>query len=192
MFKSLQSRARTVATTGLIAALVVAGVAFAQSGGGNGGKSQHKQQSGKRMMPPPPGGPLGKVGKDLTNGELNVRRDGETETIRLDAGKVVSVSDSSITVEENDGNEVTREIDGDTKLLAGPGSRGRSVGSLKQGQNVIVAGPKGEAAKTVAVPPRHGKMRGGPRGSQQGQGQAPPPPPGQFGGPQGGPPQMQG
>ncbi len=170
MFKSLQNRARTVATTGLIAALVVAGVAFAQNGGGNGGKSQNgKQQSGKRMLPPPPGGPLGKVGKDLTNGELNVQRDGESETIRLDAGKVVSAGDSSITIEENDGSEVTREIDGDTKLLAGPRSRGRAVSSLKQGQNVIVAGPKGEAAKTVAVPPKHGKM----------------PPPG-------GPPQMQG
>jgi len=173
MFKSLQSRARTVATTGLIAALVVAGVAFAQNGGGNGGKSQSKQQSGKRMMPPPPGGPLGKVGKNLTYGELHVQRNGESETIRLDAGKVVSTDDSSITIEENDGSEVTREIDGDTKLLAGPRSRGRAVSSLKQGQNVIVAGPKGEAAKTVAVPPKHGQM----------------PPPG---GPQGGPPQMQG
>ncbi len=36
MFKSLQGRARTVATTGLIAALVVAGVAVAQGGNGNG------------------------------------------------------------------------------------------------------------------------------------------------------------
>lgn len=172
MFKSLQSRARTVATTGLIAALVVAGVAFAQNGGGNGGKSQNKQQSGKRLMPPPPGGPLGKVGKGLTNGELNVQRDGESETIRLDAGKVVSAGDSSITIEENDGSEVTVSVDDETKVLAGPG-RDKAVTDLKQGQNVVVAGPKGEAAKTVAVPPKHGKM----------------PPPG---GPQGGPPQMQG
>jgi len=192
MFKSLQSRARTVATTGLIAALVVAGVAFAQNGGGNDGKSQHKQQSGKRMMPPPPGGPLGKVGKGLTNGELNVQRDGEAETLRLDAGKVASVSDSSITIEENDGNEVTIAVDDETKVLAGPGTD-KAVTDLKQGQHVLVCGPKGEAAKTIAVPPKGGKMPRGQKGSQQ-RGQLPPPPQGgQFGGPQGGPPpQMQG
>lgn len=188
MFNSLQHRARTVATTGLIAALVVAGVAFAQNGGGNGGKSQNKQQSGKRMMPPPPGGPLGKVGKDLTNGELNVQRNGEAETLRLDAGKVVSVSDSSITIEENDGNEVTIAVDDETRVLAGPGKT-KSVTDLKEGQQVLVCGPKGEAAETIAVPPRRGQIPQGRNGSQ---GQLPPPPPGQFGGPQGGPPQMQG
>jgi len=187
MFKSLQNRARTVATTGLIAALVVAGVAFAQNGGGNGGKSQNgKQHSGKRM-PPPPGGPLGKAGKDLTYGELHVQRNGKDETIRLDAGKVVSVSDSSITVEENDGNEVTVAVDEDTKVLAGPG-KAKSATDLKQGQQVIVSGPEGEAAKTIAVPPKRGQMPQGRHGSQQ----PPPPPGGQFGGPQGGPPQMQG
>jgi len=180
MFKSLQSRARTVATTGLIAALVVAGVAFAQSGDGNGGKSQDKQRSGKRMMPPPPGGPLGKVGKGLTNGELHVRRDGESETIRLDAGKVVSAGDSSITIEENDGNEVTVAVDDETKVLAGPG-RDRAVTDLKQGQRVLVSGPKGEAADVIAVPPKRGQA---PHGRH---GQMPPP-----GGSQGGPPQMQG
>jgi len=179
MFKSLQDRARTVATTGLIAALVVAGVAFAQGGDGNGGKSQGgKQHSGKRMLPPPPGGPLGKAGKDLTYGELHVQRNGEDETIRLDAGKLVSVSERSITVKENDGNEVTVTVDAETKVLAGPG-RNRSVTDLKQGQQVIVCGPEGEAAKTIAVPPKRGQMPPPPRG-------------GQFGGPQGGPPQMQG
>lgn len=192
MFNSLQNRARTVATTGLIAALVVAGVAFAQNGGGNGGKGQEgKQHSGKRMPPPPPGGPLGKAGKDLTYGELHVQRNGADETIRLDAGKVVSVSDSSITIEENDGNEVTIAVDDETRVLAGPG-KSRSVTDLKQGQRVLVCGPKGEAAKTIAVPPKRGQMPHGQKGSQQ-RGQLPPPPPGQFGGPQSGPPpQMQG
>jgi hypothetical protein len=197
MFNSVQSRARAVATTGLIAALVVAGLAVAQGGNGNGSTAGNGQaRSGKRMPPPPgPGGPLGKAGKDLTYGQLHVQRNGEAEVIRIDAGEVVSVSDSSITVKENDGNEVTIDVDDETKVLAGPGKQ-KSVTDLKQGQHVIVCGPEGEAAKTVALPPERGKMGRGQQGHGQ-QGQLPPPPPGgQFGGPQGGPqggpPQMQG
>jgi|GEM_PF-684253 len=199
MFKSIAGRARAVATTGLIAALVVAGLAVAQGGSGGGQPSHRKARSGKRM-PPPPGGPLGKVGKDLTYGQLHVQREGRAETIRIDAGEVVAASDSSITVKENDGNEVTIPVDGETKVLAGPGRKGASVADLKQGQHVIVCGPEGEAAKTVAVPPRRAGMRRGQKGSRQGgpqgsrqRGQMPPPPPaGQFGGPRGGPGQMQG
>lgn len=172
MFKSIAGRARGVATTGLIAALVVAGLAVAQ-GGGHSGKSNHrKAQSGKRM--PPPGGPLGMVGKDLTYGQLHVQREGKAETIRIDAGEVVSSSDSSITVKENDGSEVTISVDDETKVLAGPGKE-TGVADLKEGTHVVVCGPEGEAAKTIAVPPRRGQM---PHGSQ--------------GGPEGGPPQMQG
>ena len=169
MFKSMTSRARTVATTGLIAALVVAGVAVAQ-GSGHSGKSHHrKAQSGKRM-PPPPGGPLGKVGKDLTYGQLHVQREGKAETIRIDAGEVISASDSSLTVKENDGSEVTISVNGETKVLAGPGSE-TSVADLEAGQHVVVCGPEGEAAKTVMVPPKPGQQ----------------PPRGQLGGPQGAP-----
>jgi len=172
MFKSVHNRARTVATVGVIAALAVAGVAVAQGGNGGGNKNQTQGQPprGKRMPPPPggPGGPLGKVGKDLTYGQLHVQRNGEGEVIRLDAGKVVSVSDTSITLKENDGNEVTIAVDDQTKVLAGPGKQNASVTDLKQGQQVIVCGPEGEAAKTIAVPPRR------------------------VGGPQSGPGQMQG
>jgi len=169
MFKSLAGRARAVATTGLIAALVVAGLAVAQ-GGSHGGKSHdRKAQSGKRM-PPPPGGPLGMVGKDLTYGRLHVQREGKAETIRIDAGEVVSASDSSLTLKENDGNEVTISVDGETKVLAGPGSE-TSVADLEAGQHVVVCGPEGGAAKTVMAPPKPGQK----------------PPRGQLGGPRGGP-----
>ena len=89
MFKSLTSRARTVATTGLIAALVVAGLAVAQ-GGGQGGKSHHRKALSGKRMPPPPGGPLGMVGKDLTYGQLHVQHEGKAETIRIDAGEVTA------------------------------------------------------------------------------------------------------
>jgi hypothetical protein len=189
MFKSLAGRARAVATTGLIAALVVAGLAVAQGGNGNSGKSHHRKALSGKRMPPPPGGPIGKFGKDLTYAEVHVQHEGKAETVRIDAGEVVSTSGSSITVKENDGSEVTISVDDETKVLAGPGKE-TAVTDLKEGQHVIVCGPEGEAAKTIAVPPKRGQMRGGPEGSSQGSGQQ-----GQFGpppGPQGAPGQMQG
>jgi hypothetical protein len=189
MFKSIGSRARTVAAVGVVAALAVAGVALAQGGSGNG-KSQHrKPPAGKRMHPP--GGPLGgPLGKDLTYAQVHVQHEGTAQVIRVDRGEVVSTSESSITVKENDGNEVTIAVDGETKVLAGPG-RNTPVTDLKAGQEVTVCGPEGGTAKAIMVPPEKGRMPRGPQGSQgqgQGKGQLPPPPPGgQFGGPQGGP-----
>jgi len=187
MFNSIRNRAKVVATIGVAAALALAGVAVAQSGSGGDKQSQtRKPPSGKRM--PPPGGPMG---KNLTYAQLHVQREGKAEVIRLDRGTVVSTSESSITVEENDGNEVTVAVDGQTKVLAGPG-RNSSVTDLKAGQEVVVCGPEGEAAKAIMVPPKKGQkgqMPHGPQGQRgQGRGQLPPPPQGgQFGGPQGGP-----
>lgn len=177
MFGSTIKRARTVAALGVAAALVVGGVAVAQGGsGGESGNSHSGPPTGKRM-PPPPGGPLGgPAGKDLTYAQLHVQRNGEAQVIRLDSGRVTAVGDGSITVEENDGNEVTIAVDDGTKVLAGPG-RDTSVSDLKTGQQVVVCGPEGGAAKTVMLPPKGGES-----------GHLPPPP----GGSEGGPPQMQG
>jgi len=197
MFSSFRKRARTVAALGVTAALVVGGVALAQGGGSAKGRSGPPKG---KQMPPPPGGPIGGpgAGKDLTYAELHVQRSGEAQVIRVDHGKITAVSDSSITVEENDGNEVTIDVDDSTKVLAGPG-RDTAVSDLKTGQEVVVCGPEGGTAKAIMVPPEHGKRgKNGrpPRGPQGGgqQGQPPPPPPagGQFGGQEGGPPQMQG
>ena len=164
---------------GVAAALAVGGVAVAQGGsGGNSGNGQSGPSKRKadaasagRML----GGP---GGKDLTYAQLHVQRNGEAQVIRLDSGKVTAVDDCSITLEENDGNEVTITVDDSTKVLAGPG-RETSVSDLKTGQQVVVCGPEGGTAKTIMLPPKGGK-RGG---------QMPPPPPS---GSQGGPPQMQG
>jgi hypothetical protein len=186
MFKSIRSRAKAVATIGVAAALALAGVAVAQSGSGSGKSQTGKPPSGK-PMPPPPGGPMG---KDLTYAQFHVQHEGTVQVIRLDRGTVVSTSESSITLKENDGSEVTIAVDGETKVLAGPG-RNTSVTDLKAGQEVTVCGPEGGTAKAIMVPPKKGQMPRGPQGSQgqgQGQGQLPAPPPGgQFGGPQGGP-----
>lgn len=181
MFNSFRKHARTVATIGVASALAVGGVAVAQSDSGDGsGSHKGKHRSGKRM-PPPPGGPIGgPVAKNLTYAEFHVQRNGEAEVVRMDRGEVVSVDPSSITVRENDGNEVTITVDENTKVLAGPGSD-TSVTDLRAGQKVLVTGPEGGAAKAILLPPKRGqKPRGphaGPQGSQQ-RGQFPPPPPG--------------
>jgi hypothetical protein len=169
MFESMQSRAKVVATIGIAAALAVGGVAVAQGGSGSGGKSQHrKAPAGKRMHPP--GGPLGgPMGKDLTYAQLHVQHEGTEQVIRLDRGEVVSASDSSITVKENDGSEATIAVDSSTKVLAGPGKES-SVSDLKAGQEVTVCGPEGGTAKAIMLPPKKGQAPGG------GEGQLPPPP----------------
>ncbi len=171
MFEVTRMRARSVATIGVAAALVVGGVAAAQSGSGSPqGSEDGHAKAGKR---PPPPGMMGPPMKGLTYGELHVQnKDGDAEVIRLDQGKIVSVDESSITLSENDGNEVTVALDGDTEVHAGPG-RDSTVDDLSTGQRVLVTGPEGEAAKAVIVPPKGGKPHGGQRG-----GQLPPPPPG--------------
>ncbi|MGE5281131.1 MAG: hypothetical protein ACM3N0_02210 [Chloroflexota bacterium] len=180
MSSSIYKRARSVATLGIVAAVVVGGVAAAQ--GGSGGKS-HNGHSGPprgKRMPPPPGGPLGgPAGKDLTYAQLHVQRNGEAQVIRLDRGKITAVSGTSITVEENDGSEVTIAVDEDTKVLAGP-RQDKSVSDLETGRQVVVCGPEGGTAKAIMLPP--------PKGGKHGR-HLPPPLPG---GSQGGPPQMQG
>ena len=94
--------------------------------------------------------------------------------IRVDQGKIKSVGDSSITLVENDESEVTIAVDADTKVLGKPGSE-TSVSDLKAGQKVVVSGPEGEAAKTIAVPPKKGEQ--GPKtAAPHRPGQMPPPP----------------
>jgi len=183
MFGSFRRWARSAALLAVAAALTVGGVALAQGGSGSGSKGHSGARSGKRMPPPPmvPGG------KDLTYAQIHVQHEGEAQVIRLDSGKVTAAGDSSITLEENDGNEVTVAVDDSTKVLAGRGNS-TSVTDLENGQQVVVCGPEGGTAKTIMLPPKGGKGPHGRRGGQR-QGQLPPPPPG---GQEGGPPQMQG
>jgi hypothetical protein len=188
MFSSIQNKAKTAATIGLASALAVGGVAVAQGGGsGNGNGNAGAKHRAHRMHPPgPPGGlPM----RNLTYGELHVQKQGEAAVIRLDNGKVVSTGADSITLRENDGNEVTIPVDDSTRVLAGPGKRGASVADLKEGTQVLVHREQGGKAKAVIVaPPRPGKDRKGhPPNMRRGQGgnrpqgmrggRLPPPPP---------------
>ena len=171
MLDSFRKRARSVAVLAVAAALTVAGVALAQ-GSNEGGQGEGSgPPSGKRMPPPMlPGGP---GNKDLTYAQLHVQHDGEAEVVRMDQGEITAVDDSSITLKENDGNEVTIAVDDDTKVLAGPGKS--SLSDLESGEEVTVCGPEGDAAQAIMVPPKRGDLPLGPPDGNR-NGQLPPPP----------------
>lgn len=173
MFSSMRRLARPAAMLGVAAALTVGGVALAQGESGSGSEAGHAgAPGGKRMAPPMMFGAPG--GKDLTYAQMHVQHDGEAEVIRMDQGEITAVDDSSITLKENDGNEVTIAVDDDTKVLAGPGSK-TDVSDLETGQEVTVCGPEGEPAKAIMVPPKRGELPQGAPGGGRG-GQLPPPP----------------
>lgn len=174
MFQSVRKQMRSVAMLGVAAALVVGGVAVAQGGSRSdsrgSGQESGSQESGKRPPGPPP--MMGIAMKGLTYAELHVQnKSGEAETLRIDQGKVKSVSDSSITVTENDDSEVTIAVDSDTKVMGKPGKES-SVTDLVAGQQVSVTAPEGDAAQTIMVLPEKGDAGAGFKGAPMG------PPPG--------------
>ncbi len=149
MFEAARRHMRSVAMIGVASALTVGGVAMAQSG------SDGDVQPAKHPLPAPV---IGAGMSSLTYAEVHVRnRDGEKETIRIDQGKVKSADESSVTIAENDGNEVTIPVDEATKVLAAPG-RETAVDDLEAGQQVNVSGPEGEPAKAVMVLPKKGDV----------------------------------
>jgi hypothetical protein len=164
MFNDMRSRVRSVVGVGVVAALVVAGLAFAQN---NGSSSSSSSQSGTRTAvpfghppgPPPGGGVMlgGPEGQNLTYAEFHSQQNGQDQVTRLDRGKIDSVSDSEITITENDGNQVTVPVDKDTQVLAGPG-KDLQVADLQQGQQVMVNHPEGGAADVIAVPPTKAQL----------------------------------
>ncbi len=190
MFNSMRKRMRSIAMLGVAAALVVGGVAAAQGGGSEGG-SQGKKEFNVHFGGPPP---LGPAMGDLTYAELHVQKDGKAQTIRLDQGKITAVDDSSITLAENDGSEVTVPVDSETTVVGKPeltfsssdgtkGTMAKPEGStlddLSVGQQVTVSAPEGGTAESIMVLPKKGEMTGAPMGGP------PPPPPGRMqGGPQ--------
>ena len=117
MLRAARKHMSSVAMLAVAGALVVGGVAVAQDNGSGPGQSQ-SGKAGKPGGPPPGGMPF----KGLTYGELHVQtKSGEDRVIRLDQGKVSAVSADSITVTENDGNEVTIAVDEDTEVMGKPG-----------------------------------------------------------------------
>jgi len=165
MFEAARKRMRSIATIGIASALVVGGVAAAQGGSSGDGAAK-----GKRPPGPPPAMAIGI--KDLTYAELHIRnKDGESEVVRVDQGKVKSTDGDSITLAENDGSEVTIPVDSDTDMLGKPGQK-TTLDDLQAGQQVSVTAPEGEAAKAIMVLPKKGDLMRAPHG-----GPMPPPPP---------------
>lgn len=155
----MKNRIKTVAVAAVVSVLTVAGVAVAQSDDGNGdGDGQNER--GKRVMRfhgPPPGGPMllgGPGGGKLTYSETHLRKDGKDVVVRADKGEVTATGDDSISIERNDGETVEVAVDGDTKVLAGPGKDDATVGDIAAGKQVVVVREDGdEAAEAVMVEP---------------------------------------
>jgi hypothetical protein len=167
MFEAASRHVKAVATIGVAAALTVGGVAMAQGGAGG------DVRPAKRPMHGPPVMGIGM--SSLTYAELHVRNaDGETETIRVDQGKVQSAGEGSITIAENDGNEVTIPVDESTEVLVGPG-REAALDDLEPGRPVSVSAPEGEPADAVMVLPKKGDLV---RAAVPGDRMPPPPGPG--------------
>lgn len=155
MFSSVAKRLRAVIVLAIATALTVGGVALAQeSGAGGKGRATHGSAPPSLAPGHPPIGLLPLRG--LTYAELHVEHNGEAEVIRVDKGKVASVSESSITLSENDGSEVTIPIGKETKVLGKPG-KNVSLEELK-GKLVLVTAPSGGSAKSVLIEP---KLHGG-------------------------------
>jgi hypothetical protein len=172
MFQSARKQMRAIAMIGVASALVVGGVAAAQgsSEGGSGSESgsQGKPQFNVHFGGPPPVGPNM---QNLTFAELHVQKEGKAQTIRLDQGKITAVDDSSITLAENDGSEVTIPVDSDTKVMGKPDMTFSSSGAkptakpaestlddLEVGQQATVSSPDGDTAESIMVMPNKGEM----------------------------------
>jgi len=158
MLAIARKQLRSIAMLAVAAALVVGGVAAAQSNSADSGSG-----SGKPALRggPPPGGPaMGIAMKGLTYGVLHIQNeDGDAETIRIDQGKIKTVGSDSLTLTENDGSEVTVKVDGDTEILGKPGEE-TSLSDLEAGQQVSASGPEGGTAKAIMVMPKKGDIVG--------------------------------
>jgi hypothetical protein len=181
MFRAARRHLSAIATLGVAAALVVGGVAAAQGGSGSASQGSSGLQ-GTSHRPPGPPPMMGPGGKNLTYAELHVlNKEGDSEVVRIDNGKVKSTSDSSITLTENDGSEVTIKVNDETDVLGKPGTE-TALADLEAGQQVSVTATKGEAAKAIMVMPKKGELPSGfhggpPPGAPPMEGPAPGAPP---------------
>jgi hypothetical protein len=156
MLEAVRTRVRSAAMIGIAAALVVAGLAFAAGDGGDSGSGDGSSRRATHPpLPPPP--ILADRDRNLTWAEFHYQKDGEAKVTRLDRGEVVSAADDSLTISENDGNEVTIPVDGETRVFAGP-DKDVEVDDLDPGQEVVVSRLEGGAADVIGVPPTRAEI----------------------------------
>ena len=174
MLKAMRNRMKSVAALAVAGALGVSGVAVAQDNGGSQTATKGAQSKGKRPPGPPPMG--GTQMKGLTYAQFHVENaDGEAEVLRSDQGEITAVDSDSITLKENDGNEVTVALDDSTRVMGKPGQKG-SIADLAVGEEVSVSGPEGEAAKAEMSVPTKAELAKGMRGTMGGGPPMGPPP----------------
>jgi|SRR5919197_755357 hypothetical protein len=148
-----------VLATVLAPMALAGGVAMAVQGD-EGGRRGAARAEGR---PHPPGPPF--FARGLTFAEIHARRRGQDVVLRIDRGRVQSASADELTIRENNGDEVTIPVNGDTRVLAGPRRRGLDVEDLRAGTLVLVHRRAGQPADVVALPPRwRGRRHFGPRG----------------------------
>ena len=156
-------RIKTIAIAATASALTVAGMAVAHGGDGKGDR---------HSAPAFAGSP---VGKSLTYSETHLRKDGEDVAVRVDQGRVLASTASSISIKRNDGETVDVPVDGDTKVWGGwwrkghasaahhkhgDGDGGVGVAQIPEGKRVLVLrSDDDEAAEAVTVAKRHRHFR---------------------------------
>lgn len=161
----MNARWKTLAIGALVPALVTGGIAVAERGDSD--RADDRKARHARAVRGHHGAGLGLLRK-LTYAELHIREDGQAKVLRVDKGRLRSASQTSIAIEENDGNTVTVAVDENTRVLAprfGLG-RKREVTDIKLGRLVIAVHEGDRPARLVASPPRrrfrrHSGMRHG-------------------------------
>ncbi len=153
----MSHRIKTVAIAATASALTVAGMAVAHDDDGK--RDRHS-------APAFAGSPLG---KSLTYSETHLRKGGEDVTVRVDQGRVLASTASSISIRRNDGETVEVPVDGDTKVWGGWWHKGRAsaahhkhgdgdagVADVPEGKRVLVLRSDDDAAaEAVTVASRH-------------------------------------
>jgi len=140
--------------------LSLAGVAysqnlFAEAGPqGRGGQQQGGRFRGRR--PGRGGGGLNRLMRHTMRGVIFVKgRDGKTQRLRIDRGKITSLSDKSMTIEEMDGHKVKIGINKDTKFI------GKPLDELQTGDPVgAIRRRKSGHYRTLVIMSRRARPRG--------------------------------
>jgi hypothetical protein len=163
----------------LVPASVVGGLAVANNQDDSTQDRDDGRRKEVRMFHRGPHGPAPFL-RNLTYGELHVRRDGKDVVVRIDAGKVKSADSDSLTITENNGEDVTIPVDDDTRVVARPFGKAK-VSDLKEGRQVVVHRDQGEPAEVVLLVPNRARLMRGLRGARGRRFALPAPPPGARG-----------
>ena len=156
MFQAARKHIGAIVMIGVASALVVGGVAAAQS------ESQSGSPRGRPAAGPPPiGGP---PMKGLTYAEIPRPKEragaGAADSTRARSPRSQS---SSITLTENDGSSVTIPSTKTPRSSPDP-VRARRSATYPKVRPWSFAGHEGGPAKSVMVPPKPGQMKGAPPG----------------------------